>query len=223
MSKLIVIEGIDGSGKGTQVTQVMERLRKRGLRVGMLGFPRYTMTFFGHRVGDMLNQKFGSLNEIDPFLASLLYAGDRLESRALLSQMLDEYHIVLLDRYVPSSLAHQAGKLTGDAREKLIEWIEHVEYVINGMPRPDMVVLLDTTPEISKQLIAKKEQRGYTDAAEDMHEADIGYQAKVRSAYLELADTRQWAVVQVTREQKLRTIEEITDDIELLVMSTLPV
>lgn len=217
MSLLVVIEGIDGSGKGTQASRLRERLEQRGLRVGLLSFPRYSETFFGQRIGDFLNRKFGELHEVDPFLAALLYAGDRLESKAELNRQLASSDVLILDRYVPSNIAHQAGKRTGAERQQLAEWIEKIEYDIHGLPRPDLVVLLDTPADVSKDLISRKAQRDYTDAAADMQEADTDYLSRVRTAYRELASEHRWSVVQVTNADGLRTIEAITTDVEALV------
>ena len=221
MSLLVVIEGIDGSGKGTQASRLRERLEQRGLRVGLLSFPRYSETFFGQRIGDFLNKKFGELHEVDPFLAALLYAGDRLESKAELNRLLTSSDVLILDRYVPSNIAHQAGKRTGAERRQLADWIEKIEYEIHGLPRPDLVVLLDTPANVSKDLISRKAQRDYTDAAADMQEADTDYLSRVRTAYRELAFERHWASVPVTESDELRAIEAITADIEALVDQSL--
>jgi dTMP kinase len=221
VSLLVVIEGIDGSGKGTQASRLRERLEQRGLRVGLLSFPRYSETFFGQRIADFLNKKFGELHEVDPFLAALLYAGDRLESKAELNRLLASSDVLILDRYVPSNIAHQAGKRTGAERQQLADWIEKIEYDIHGLPRPDLVVLLDTPANVSKDLIARKAQRDYTDAAADMQEADTDYLSRVRTAYRELAFERHWAIVPVTESDELRAIEAITADIEALVDQSL--
>ncbi|RLS51983.1 MAG: thymidylate kinase [Planctomycetota bacterium] len=215
---LVVIEGIDGSGKGTQTVRLCEQLRGQGLSVGTLSFPRYRDTFFGQRIGDFLNGKFGQLAEVDPFLASLLYAGDRLESKAVLQQLLAANDVVVLDRYVPSNVAHQAGKRTGAERTVLADWIEQMEYGIFGLPRPDLVILLDASAEVSQTLIARKAQRDYTDRAADLQEADVDYLAGVRSAYRELAAERGWAIVPVSDESGLRLVEAITQELEGLVI-----
>ena len=217
VSFLVVIEGIDGSGKGTQSARLRDRLLAQGLRAGLVSFPRYEATFFGKRIGDFLNGKFGQLNEVDPFLASLLYAGDRLESKSELIQLLATSDVVILDRYVPSNIAHQAGKRTGAARRELADWIEKIEYDLYGLPRPDLVVLLDTPTEVSQELIAKKAQRTYTTQAADMQEADTGYLSRVRSAYCELAVERNWSIVSVVNERGIREMDDITAEIEQLV------
>lgn len=215
---LVVIEGIDGSGKGTQTVRLCDQLRGQGLSVGTLSFPRYRDTFFGKRIGDFLNGKFGQLSEVDPFLASLLYAGDRLESKAVLQRLLAANDVVVLDRYVPSNIAHQAGKRTGAERTLLADWIEQMEYGIFGLPRPDLVILLDASAEVSQSLIARKAQRDYTDRAADLQEADVNYLAGVRSAYRELAAERGWAIVPVSDESGLRSMEAITQELGGLVI-----
>ncbi len=221
MSLLVVIEGIDGSGKGTQSARLRDRLTARGLRSGLLSFPRYDATFFGQRIGDFLNGRFGQLNEVDPFLASLLYAGDRLESKTELMQQLSTSDVLILDRYVPSNIAHQAGKKTGEARRELVSWIEKIEYDLFGLPRPDLVVLLDTPTEVSQEFIARKAQRTYTTQVADMQEADTSYLSRVRSAYRELADERNWSIVSVVNEQGIRSMDDITQELEQLVDSAL--
>ena len=103
MTPLIVIEGIDGSGKGTQAKALTDRLNDAGRRAELLSFPRYRETLFGHAIGDFLNGRFGQLNEVHPFLASVLYAADRYESKAVLLKALEQNEVVICDRYVPSN------------------------------------------------------------------------------------------------------------------------
>ena len=128
MATLIAIEGIDGSGKGTQASRLTVALQARGLRTAMLQFPRYAATNFGTAIGDFLNGRFGSLDQVHPQLAAVLYAGDRFESKQLLLSLISENDVVVLDRYVGSNLAHQAAKLDGDERKRLTQWIEQIEY-----------------------------------------------------------------------------------------------
>src|SRR6478752_4883900 len=101
------MEGIDGSGKGTQAALLQERLNRAGTRTALLSFPRYQETAFGTQIGKFLNAEFGGLDQVHPILASLLFAGDRFESRSLIHQSLADHQIVLCDRYVASNIAHQ--------------------------------------------------------------------------------------------------------------------
>lgn len=214
IAPLIVIEGIDGSGKGTQAKRLHEILTQQGHRCGLLSFPQYDDNFFGARIGDFLNGEFGDLGDLDPFLISLLYAGDRFESREKILAAQAESELLILDRYVPSNLAHQAAKYHGTQRAQLIEWIEKIEYEIFKVPRPSQVILLDTPVETSQNLIARKSQRTYTDQKADLQESDTTYLSEVRNVYLEVAQSQpKWTVVPVVLDGHLRTIDEIGDDI----------
>lgn len=214
VSVLIAIEGIDGSGKGTQARRLVERLVAAGRRAALLSFPRYDATFFGRAVGEFLNGRFGSLAEAHPFLVSLLYAGDRFESRGLLLDLIRDHDDIVLDRYVPSNVAHQAAKRTGADRERLVEWIETVEYQVHSLPRADRVILLDMPAETAATLIARKQPRSYTARAADLHEADTAYLAGVRELYLELAGrSPEWRRIACVRDGSVRGVEEIADEI----------
>ena len=211
---ILVVEGIDGSGKGTQSKLAYDTLTRQGHRCAYFSFPRYEQTFFGKRIGDFLNGEFGTLDELNPFLVSLLYSGDRFESREAILQAQTESELVILDRYVPSNIAHQASKLSGAQRTQLIEWIEQIEYEIFAVPKPTRIILLDTPVETSQDLIARKAARTYTDHAADLQESDVSYLAKVRDVYLELASNRgNWSVVPVTDDSGLRSIESISENV----------
>ncbi|WP_437230788.1 dTMP kinase [Planctomicrobium sp. SH661] len=211
---LVVLEGIDGSGKGTQAALLHSRFKESGRPAQLLSFPRYQSTFFGHRIGEFLNGDFGTLDQLDPFLVSLLYAGDRFESRDTLHQARQGQDVVVLDRYVPSNIAHQSAKKSGEARVQLQQWIEQIEYGIYQMPRPDLVVLLDLPVEVSQQLILMKQRRSYTEQATDLQEADVDYLDHVRNVYLHLARSSPgWKIVSVTDGDRIRTIEEISEEI----------
>lgn len=214
MAPLIVIEGIDGSGKGTQAQQLTERLTATGRRVRLLSFPRYRETLFGHAIGDFLNGRFGQLNEVHPFLASVLYAADRFESKSVLADALQQSDVVVCDRYVPSNLAHQGAKLDGAERDELLRTIERIEFDVFALPRPSLVVLLDVPVEIAQRNIAAKKPRNYTDKSADLQEADAVYLQRVRDVYLQLAASdANWQRVESIRNGELLSITKIGDDI----------
>lgn len=214
MAPLIVIEGIDGSGKGTQAQQLTERLTATGRRVRLLSFPRYRETLFGHAIGDFLNGRFGQLNEVHPFLASVLYAADRFESKSVLADALQQSDVVVCDRYVPSNLAHQGAKLDGAERDELLRTIERIEFDVFALPRPSLVVLLDVPVEIAQRNIAAKKPRNYTDKSADLQEADAVYLQRVRDVYLQLAASdANWQRVESVRNGELLSITKIGDDI----------
>jgi dTMP kinase len=209
---LIVLEGIDGAGKGTQAAILTERLQHAGYCSALLGFPRYQSTFFGARIGEFLDGQFGSLDQLDPFLISLLYAGDRFESRTVLETERGVADVVVLDRYVSSNIAHQSAKLSVPRRAQLRQWIEHIEYGIFALPRPQLTVLLDIPVSASQELIRRKQKRSYTDQQTDLQEADTHYLGCVRDVYLSLAQTEPgWSVIPVVEGAQIRTVEAVSD------------
>ena len=211
---LIALEGIDGSGKGTQAARLCERLQSAGTSVSLLSFPRYEATRFGRAIGDFLNGRFGTLDSVHPLLASLLYAGDRLESRAVLEEALRGHQVVVLDRYVASNVAHQGAKRHGLERAELREWIETIEFEIYQLPRPDLVILLDLPAQDAQHLIAKKQARSYTDKTADLQEADGFYLAEVREVYRDLAAGQpNWRMVSCLEKGQLRTIEDVGEEV----------
>ncbi len=218
MAFVVNIEGIDGSGKGTQAGLLCERLAAAGASVELFSFPRYEQTLFGKSIGDFLNGRFGSLDQVSPFLAALLYAGDRFESRELLQTAISENDYVVLDRFVASNVAHQASKADGDEQRELIDWITKIEYGIYNLPRPDLTILLNLPPSQAQELISRKSQRSYTTRAADLQEADAGYLAKVHQVYLQQAETdRSWRVVEGLERGEIRPIDEVADEIWQLV------
>jgi len=211
---LIAIEGIDGSGKGTQAGRLHQKCQEQGIASSLVGFPRYDQTLFGKSIGDFLNGRFGQLDEVNPFLASLLYAGDRFESRDHIFQMLDSNQIVIFDRYIPSNIAHQGAKLSGDERAEFIQWIEQIEYEIYNMPRLDLAILLDLPADYAQKLVAEKQARSYTEKVADLQEADQSYLANVRQVYLQLAEVNpHWRKINSLHEHQLRSIKEIGNEI----------
>lgn len=214
MGILVAIEGIDGSGKGTQARRLNERLVRSGIPAALVSFPRYDSTFFGQAVGAYLNGRFGSLDDVHPFLASLLFAGDRFESRSLLRGELAEKDIVVLDRYVASNVAHQAAKAAGSERDALRRSIEHVEYVVFELPKPDLIVLLDVSVARAQSLIAGKPTRTYTNRTADIQESDAAYLSRVRDLYLDMAQSDPlWSAVRCERDGAMRSVDEIADEI----------
>lgn len=223
LALLVDIEGIDGSGKGTQAQRLVERLKQHGCRTSLLSFPRYAATRFGRAVGDFLNGRFGRLDEVHPFLVSLLFAGDRFESRDVLRDALQTSDVVVLDRYVASNVAHQASKRDGAEREELTRAILDLEFGIYELPQPDVVVLLDLSPDVAQQLVAKKAARSYTNRQADIQEADRDYLGRCREVYLRLAQTEpRWRLIPCCDGPRLRTVEEIANDVWSVIRPLLP-
>lgn len=223
MGALIAIEGIDGAGKGTQAARVAESAAARGHRVASFSFPLYDGNPFSRAVADYLNGEFGGADEVHPELAALLYAGDRFHARPQLVAALADCDLVVCDRYVASNAAHQGAKLTGDARARLLDWLDEVEYGEFALPRPDLVVLLDAPVALARELVGRKAARGYTTLEADIHEADAGHSGATRDVYLELARRGNWRVVATGgADGAPRAVDEIAGEIWRVVEPLLP-
>jgi dTMP kinase len=219
---LVAIEGIDGSGKGTQAKLLLQRLVELGRPARLFSFPQYEHSFFGQEIGRYLNGHFGELNAVHPSLAALLYAGDRFEARDALGRLLGEGSVVVCDRYVGSNQAHQAAKLPPEERPAFFDWIEKLEYGVFGLPRPDLVIFLDLPPVIATELVHRKEARSYTDQAADIHEADWDYMRRVYGTYQQLAASHGWTRIPCVENGELRSAEAIRDAMWSEVAKRLP-
>jgi dTMP kinase len=211
---LLAIEGIDGSGKGTQAGLLRETALERGYTVASFSFPLYDDNPFSRAIADYLNGEFGAADEVHPELAGLLYAGDRFHARPRLLAALEEHDLVVCDRYVASNAAHQGAKLAGTARRRLLDWLEDVEYGEFALPRPDLVVLLDAPVALARELVGRKAARGYTTLVADIHESDAGHSGATRDVYLELAQQDGWRVVSTANEHgAVREVEDMAAEI----------
>jgi dTMP kinase len=211
---LVAIEGIDGAGKGTQAARIAETATSHGYSVTSFSFPLYDDNPFSRAVADYLNGEFGAADEVHPELAALLYAGDRFHARPRLLDALAQSDLVVCDRYVASNAAHQGAKLSGDARRRLLDWLEEVEYGEFALPRPGLVVLLDAPVALARELVGRKAARGYTALEADIHEADAGHSGATREVYLELAQRGGWRVVSTAdAEGEPRSVDVIGDEI----------
>jgi len=211
---LLAIEGIDGSGKGTQAARLAEAARAAGHSVASFSFPTYDGNPFSRAVAGYLNGEFGSADEVHPELAAMLYAGDRFHARPQLVAAIAEHDLVVCDRYVGSNAAHQGAKLGGEARGELLAWLEEVEYGEFALPRPDLVVLLDAPVALARQLVGRKAARTYTTLEADIHEADAEHSHATRDLYLELAARNNWRVVSTEADDgEPREVAEVGDEI----------
>src|SRR6266704_7004681 len=185
--KLIAIEGIDGSGKRTQVELLTLTLKSRGHSVYSTGFPQYD-SWFGKMVGKFLNGDFGSLASVDPHFTALLYAGDRFEAKPKLEAALNNGQIVLADRYIGSNLAHQTARVAPKERPAFVQWIEHLEYRIYGLPQEDLVLYLRVPPAEAQKLVTQKSKRSYTSAQKDLLEASLRHLEDAAQMYDSLSN-----------------------------------
>jgi dTMP kinase len=184
--KLIAIEGIDGSGKRTQVQLLSKALLAKGCGVYSTGFPQYD-SWFGSMVGKFLNGEMGPLESVDPHFTALLYAGDRFEAKPEIEQALNAGKIVLADRYIGSNLAHQVARAPAAKRLEFMKWIEHLEYTIYGLPRESLVLYLRVPPREAQALVTRKDAREYTDAKHDLLESSLHHLEDAAEMYEVLA------------------------------------
>jgi dTMP kinase len=220
--KLIAIEGIDGSGKQTQVRLLARALEARGFSVLSTGFPQYG-SWFGKMVGQFLNGDFGRLDSVDPHFTALLYAGDRFECKQPMVATLESGGVVLADRYIASNLAHQTARSAPDKRNEFRAWIEHLEYNIYDLPKEDLVLYLRIPPREAQSLIAKKSAREYTEAAHDILESNISHLQDAADMYDALSRRSNWKTIDCfdNARQAIRPAEEISADILAAVLPAL--
>jgi len=211
--KLIVVEGVDGSGKSTQFKLLKDRIEKQGRVIESLHFPRHGEGFFGRMVDEYLNGKFGDAAEVDPYLASMVYAGDRWEAKDQLESWIKDGSIVLLDRYMTSNKGHQVGKIKTD-EEKLacLKWLDELEYETFKIPRPDLVVYLDVPAEYNIGLMSRRGGDGkeYVDGTRDQHESNEQHLKDAGDAYRFVVDQYDyWQKIDCMENSKLASIEDI--------------
>ncbi len=212
--KFIVIEGIDGAGKRTQLDLLARALSRRGYSLAQIGFPNYS-GFFGRLVARFLNGEFGSLNSVDPHFAALLYAGDRLEAKPVIESTLASGKILLSDRYIASNLAHQGSRVPPAARDEFLAWLRQLEYQIYGLPAEDLVIFLRIPVGHAHRLIASKIPRDYTDKKHDIQEADLAHLEAASRVYDQLARQPHWIRVECldAAGNTLRSPESIHEEI----------
>jgi dTMP kinase len=210
----LALEGIDGSGKGTQAGRLAASAVARGHTVASFSFPLYDANPFSRAIGQYLNGELGGLDEVHPALSALLYACDRFHARPDLERAIEQSDLVVCDRYVASNLAHQGSQLTGAERERFLAWLLEVEYGEFRLPKPDLVLLLDAHPALARELVARKGARAYTTLEADILESDRAHGDASREIYLELARRDGWQVIDTAgADGTLRGVDEIAADV----------
>lgn len=186
---LIVLEGLDGAGKSTQLKMLSDHIATSGRQVDYLHFPRYDAPIFGEMIARYLRGDYGSIEQVHPQIVALLFAEDRRTAAPLIREKLDAGHCVILDRYVYSNIAFQGSKLSDPKESKaLCDWIFDVEYRQFGIPVPDLNLFLDVPISfVDEKLHNSREgsDRDYLEGKGDIHEADIEFQKRVRAIYLD--------------------------------------
>ena len=220
MGKLIVFEGTDGTGKSTQFALLTKRLQNENVSFRRLQFPQY-LEPSSALIRMYLNGEFGeNPNDVNAYAASTFYAVDRFASY---QRVWKDYYqgggLVVSDRYTTSNAVHQGSKVPEGERAEFFRWLYDLEYDRMGLPRPDLVVLLDMPVELSEQLMRKREQSTGTHA--DIHERDEDYLKKCRDVALHAAKYYGWRTVSCAKDGAIRGVEDIHEEVYAIVKSCL--
>jgi dTMP kinase len=187
----IVLEGLDGAGKSTQIKQLRELLTSRGIESEYVHFPRFVSPVFGELIARFLRGELGSVESVDPYIVALLFAGDRADMAPQIRAWQAEGKVVIVDRYVYSNIGYQCAKLaTEEQRAKLKQWILDTEYGYYNIPRPDLSLFLDVPFAFTAKSLTEQrsgDDRAYLNGEKDIHESSLDLQQMVRNVYLESA------------------------------------
>lgn len=202
--KLIVFEGIDGSGKTTQLNLLLKYLKSKSIPHETIDFPQYKNNFFGQTARRYLTGEFGNNKSVNPYLVSLIFAMDRSSVRGQINSWLRDGKIVLANRYATSNMAHQAAKLPGNEREKYLKWEQELEYRVNKIPKENKVIFLDLPVSAAQKLLAKRGKM-------DMHEIDESYLTETRNVYEILCrENKHWSKIDcIDSNKSIRSPNEI--------------
>lgn len=211
--RLIVIEGLDGSGKSTQLQLLRERMTGE---VRFVKFPDYESDSSA-LVKMYLSGQFGTdPNQVNAYAASAFYAVDRFASyRTSWGDHYDRGGVILCDRYATSNAVHQASKLEGEERDNYLDWLYDFEFNKLGIPKPDAVIFLDMPVDVSQRLMTGRYQGD--EGKKDIHERDVAYLEHCRKAALYAADRLGWSVVSCAPDGAIRSREDIAEEIYSIV------
>lgn len=212
-SKIIVIEGLDGSGKATQTALLAKKLEDRGSKVRRLEYPDYNSP--GSSLVKMyLGGEFGDKpSDVNAYAASAFYAVDRVAG--FLGDWKEDYKsgtLFLCDRYCTSNIIYQMAKVKDDERDAFIEWQADFEYEKLGLPRPDRVIYLDVSPDVSQKLMEKR--YGGDQSKKDLHESNLGFLLSCRESALYAAGKCGWTIIDCCENGDIKPIDKISEEIE---------
>lgn len=215
MGKVIVIEGLDGSGKATQTERLYELLSARGVQVRRVSFPDYDSPSSA-LVKMYLNGEFGSdPGDVNGYAAAAFYAVDRYASfKKDWGKAYDDGAVILCDRYATSNAVYQMTKVPQCEREEYLRWLEELEYGRLGIPRPDLVIYLDVPTDISQSLMSRRYDGD--ESKKDLHERNLAYLAQCGESARYSAMKLNWNVISCVRDGKMRSIDDISAEIAKL-------
>ena len=210
--KLIVIEGLDGSGKSTQINLLADEVKRRGLEYKQIKLPDYDGDSSA-LVKMYLAGTFGKNPEdVNAYAASAFYAVDRFASfKTIWKEDYENGSVILADRYTTSNAYHQMIKQPRENWDAYIEWLEDFEYNKIGIPKPDLVIYLDMPVEISQKLMTSRYEGN--ESKKDVHEANVSYLNACREAAAYASEKMGWVRIACSEGENARSIEEIAEDI----------
>ncbi|MDR0660200.1 MAG: dTMP kinase [Prevotellaceae bacterium] len=219
----IVLEGLDGAGKSTQIKLIGAYINEKGMQVKNIHFPRFDAPIYGELIAKFLRGDFGDVDTVDPQVIGLVYAGDRNDAAPMIRQWLQDGYTVIVDRYVYSNIAYQCSKTkTAEEKNHLREWVLNLEYDHFNIPKPDINIFLDVPLSFIRQKlesVRKGDDRKYLKGQKDIHEMDFDLQRKVREMYLEQAmlDSTFKVVPCANRKGEMETPDIIFDKIKAII------
>lgn len=210
--KLIVIEGLDGSGKATQAKLLAQELRRQGREVRQVSFPDYKSDSSA-LIKMYLSGAFGSKpDDVNAYAASSFFAVDRYASyKSDWGAFYDRGGIVIADRYTTSNAVHQCSKLPKEQWDGYLDWLFRFEYEQMGIPAPDVVIYLRVDPAVSQKLMTERYHGD--EGKKDIHESDVEYLNRSRLAAEYCAQKLGWKTIPCTEAGAMRTVEEIHRDV----------
>ena len=215
MGKLFVIDGTDGSGKQTQFELLTKRLKENNIDFKTVNFPNYESPS-SSLVKMYLSGEFGqNAKDVNAYIASTFYAADRY---ATFKKDYEEYYnnggIIIADRYTTSNMVHQAGKIKDlKERDKFLDWLFDFEFNLYGLPKPSEVFFLNMPVDTALELIKNRENKFSHNSEKDIHEKDKNHLLDSHEAACYVAKKYNWFEVDCVKDGKLRTIEEIGEEI----------
>ena len=216
----IVLEGLDGAGKSTQIKKLREMFAERGIESEYVHFPRFDAPVYGELIARILRGELGGVDQVDPYIVALLYAGDRADMAPQIRKWQEEGKVVIVDRYVYSNIGYQCAKIADkEARLRLNDWILNLEYEVNKIPRPDVSLFLDVPFAFTEKRLTEQREgddRSYLNGATDIHEQSLSLQQRVREVYVESSkrDSELLVVDCSNEEGAMASPEEIFSRIE---------
>lgn len=215
MGKLFVIEGTDGSGKQTQVEKLQERFEKERIDYRKISFPNYSSST-STLVKMYLEGEFGeNAQEISPYVASTFFAVDRYGTyQKELKDYYEDGGVIIADRYTTANMVHQAGKIKDDLeREKFLDWLFDLEFNIYKLPKPTKAFFLNMPPKYALKLIENRANKITNEQKKDIHERDENHIINSYEEACKIVNKYNWYDVKCVENEKIRSIEEIHEEI----------